>query len=70
MKIIKRAASVPLSLHMFPPLDAAGVIIGNYSGILSAEKIQSLYENGSEAVTDGRIEYQTKLFRRGMICLA
>ncbi len=28
-----------------------------YSGILSAEKIQSLYENGSEAVTEGKIEY-------------
>ena len=28
-----------------------------YSGILSAEKIQSLYENGKDAVTEGKIEY-------------
>ena len=28
-----------------------------YSGILSAEKIQSLYENGIDAVTEGKIEY-------------
>ena len=28
-----------------------------YSGILSAEKIQSLYENGKDAVTEGKINY-------------
>ena len=28
-----------------------------YSGILSAEKIQSLYENGKDAVTEGKIDY-------------
>ena len=28
-----------------------------YSGILSAEKIRSLYENGKDAVTEGKIEY-------------
>ena len=28
-----------------------------YSGILSAEKIRSLYVNGSEAIAEGKIEY-------------
>ena len=28
-----------------------------YSGILSTEKIQSLYENGKDAVTEGKIDY-------------
>ena len=30
------------------------------------QKIQSLYENGAEAVTQGKIEYETKPIRRGI----